>query len=163
MDFRVAMAVCVVLMVSSGAPGAPARIDPACRRVIAAQLGDWQTPKTSAEVAAWARQEGFNPVVADGDFDGNGRKDQAILMVSGGRLRVAVCFSDRQGVAVKIIERPYCGDYVVASPANSEHYNYETDATEKIIHDGISVGCFEKAGATYVYENGEFRRVVDSD
>ena len=49
------------------------------------------------------------------------------------------------------------------SRAGGEHYNYETDKTEIIKNDGVSVSCFEKAGATYVYENGTFRQIVDSD
>jgi hypothetical protein len=126
-------------------------------------LRNWHVPAVSKDVAAWALQEHFNPVVAVGDFDGNGKADQAVLVETGDGVKIAVCLSRQHGVTLRLIEQPCCRDYVAMSPARSEHYNYETEASEKIGRDGISVGCFEKAGATHVYERGTFRRIVDSD
>jgi hypothetical protein len=151
------------LIVSANAVAAAATISASCRLVIDAEVKNWHVPVVSKDVAAWAQQEHFNPVVASGDFDGNGETDQAVLVETSDSVKIAVCFSKQQRKALRLIEQPYCSDYVAMSPAHSEHYNYETDATEKIKRDGISVGCFEKAGATYVYEHGTFRRIVDSD
>ena len=151
------------LLASASAMAAPATISASCRSAIDSEVKDWHFPVVSNDVAAWAQQEHFNPVVAVGDFDGNGETDEAILLETTNSVKIAVCFSKRHSLTVTLIEQPYCSDYVATSPARSEHYNYETDATERIQHDGINVGCFEKAGATYVYERGAFRRIVDSD
>ena len=153
----------VLLAAATVAKAAPAVISASCRAAIDAEVNAWHFPTVSEEVAAWARQEHFNPVVAAGDFDGNGEADEAVLVETAGGVKIAVCLSTRHRSTLKLIERPYCSDYVAVSPAHSEHYNYDTDVIEKIRHDGISVGCFEKAGATYVYEHAAFRRIVDSD
>jgi hypothetical protein len=138
-------------------------ITASCRSAIDSEVKNWHVPVVSKDIADWAQQEHFNPVVAAGDFDGNGETDQAVLVETGGKAKIAVCFSNQHEVILRLIEQPYCSDYVAMSPARSAHYNYETDATETIERDGISAGCFEKAGATYVYDRGAFRRIVDSD
>jgi len=152
-----------LLVASASTTSAATPISASCRSAIDSELKNWHVPAVSKDVAAWALQEHFNPVVAVGDFDGNGETDQAVLVVTSDSVKIAICLPKRHEVTLKLIEQPYCSDYVAMSPARSEHYNYGTDATEKIERDGISVGCFEKAGATYVYERGTFRRIVDSD
>lgn len=151
------------LMASVNAVAPPATISASCRSLIDSDVKNWHVPVVSKDVADWAQQEHFNPVVAGGDFDGNGEADQAVLVETGNSVKIAVCFSRQQRKTLRLIEQPYCSDYVAMSAAHSEHYNYETGTTERIKRDGISVGCFEKAGATYVYEHGTFRRIVDSD
>jgi hypothetical protein len=49
------------------------------------------------------------------------------------------------------------------SKAGRRYYNFENGRHEVLPRDGASVSCFEKAGATYIYEKGSLRRVVDSD
>ena len=151
------------LVASVNTVSATTTIKASCRSAIDIELKNWHVPTVSKDVAAWALPEHFNPVVAAGDFDGNGESDQAVLVGTSDSTKIAVCLFKQHGVTLRLIEQPYCSDYVAMSPARSEHYNYETDATERIERDGISVGCFEKAGATYVYEHGTFRRIVDSD
>jgi hypothetical protein len=151
------------LYLSTSVVAAPTAISEPCRSAIDSELQNWRYPVISSDVASWANEEHFNPVVAIGDFDGNGETDEALLLEAVKGREIAVCFSRRHRTMLKVIERPYCSDYVAVSPARSEHYNYESDAIETIGHDGISVGCFEKAGATYLYEHGAFRRIIDSD
>jgi hypothetical protein len=151
------------LLTSAGAVGEPGAISASCRSAIDSEVRNWKVPTISKDVATWAQQEHFNPVVAFGDFDGNGEADEAVLVETSSSTMIAVCFSKRHKLTLRLIEQPYCSDYVAMSPARSEHYNYDTDATETIQRDGISVGCFEKAGATYVYGHGAFRKIVDSD
>ncbi len=68
-----------------------------------------------------------------------------------------------KGPNLKVIDQPYCDDYIATSRAKSQHYNYESQQVEVIKNDGISTLCFESAGATYVFERGAIRRIVDSD
>lgn len=165
MQVSVTLCLIVTLLasVSADAGAAPAAISASCRSAIDSVVTNWRVPAISNDVASWARQEHFNPIVAVGDFDGNGEVDEAVLVETSESVKIAVCFSKQHKVTLKLIERPYCRDYLATSPARSEHYNYDTDATERIQHDSINVGCFERAGATYVYEHGTFRKIVDSD
>ena len=49
------------------------------------------------------------------------------------------------------------------SRAGKRYYHFETVPKETLRRDGASVSWFEKAGATYLYERGALRRVIDSD
>jgi hypothetical protein len=145
------------------ATAAPSDVPKSCRVAINSQLSRWHLAEVSEEVSSWANQEKFNPVIATGDFDGNGKIDQAILIEHEKDRKIAVCLSTAKSTKLVVISNPYCRDYVSTSRAGGKHYNYDTDKTETIKNDGVSVSCFEKAGATYVYENGAFRQIVDSD
>jgi len=48
-------------------------------------------------------------------------------------------------------------------PGHAAHVNYETGKNVTYRSNGVHAYCFEKAGGTYLYENGRFELVVDSD
>ncbi len=126
-------------------------------------MPDWSPVETPEDAAMWARKRSWNPVVTAGDFDGNGSADWAALGTSKGKSRLVACMNASSRLKLLVIDEPYCADLVYRARARSPHYNYETGRTELIRNDGVSVSCFEKAGATYVYERGNFRRIIDSD
>ena len=105
----------------------------------------------------------FNPVIAIGDFDGNGKVDQAVLIQRDKGKVIAICLLSDSGTKLVVIDNPYCRDYINTSPANLNVYNYDTDKTETLKRDSVSTYCFEQAGAVYVYENGAFRKIINSD
>ena len=157
-----------LLLVSASLPGvtvgaAPAQLPARCERAISEELPDWGPLALPTEVAAWARKGRFNPVVAQGDFDGNRSRDWATLVVSNGKPTLVFCLNPAKQLKLLVVADPYCSDLVYRTPAHSWHYNYETGKEERIVHDGASVSCFEKAGATYVLENSGVRRIIDSD
>lgn len=142
------------------------RMEPAARACTAAMnaaLPGWQRDKAPADAARWAKARRLNPAITRGDFDGNGARDYAALVVAQGATRLAVCMNPGAKTRLLIVEKPYCSDLVYRSRAKSKHHNYDTGHDEFISHDGVSVVCFEKAGATYVYEKNKLREIVDSD
>ena len=145
------------------ATAAPSHIPKACMVAINSQLPHWRHTEISATVSSWAKQKKLNPVLATGDFDGNGKIVQAILIEHKKAKKIAICLSTAKSTKLVILNNPYCHDYVSTSRAGGNHYNFDTDKTETITNDGVSVSCFQKAGATYLYENGTFRQIVDSD
>jgi|SRR5882724_2663098 len=151
-------------LISSEARADSPVIPQSCRAVLDSKLPGWKFAAIPHNVLEWSAANGRpTPAVTSGDYDGNGRHDWAVLVEHGGTTKVAVCLSAAVGTQLSVIGDPYCTDALDTSPARSEHYNFDTDKIEVIAHDGISVSCFEKAGATYVYERGVFRRIVDSD
>ena len=70
---------------------------------INSQLPHWHPAEVSAEVSSWAKQEKFNPVIATGDFDGNGKKDQAILVENKNKRKIAVCLSSAKSTKLVIL------------------------------------------------------------
>jgi hypothetical protein len=138
-------------------------ISKACETALNSRLKGWQLATVSKDVAEWAKLNKFSPVIGFGDFDGDGRKDEAILVQHAGQRKVAVCLATANGLKLITIKNLYCDDYLSISKAKSKHNNFDTEKTEVIKNDGISVTCFERAGATYLYNGQAFRELVDSD
>ena len=57
----------------------------------------------------------------------------------------------------------YCGDGIVVTPKGTKAWDYEREIAVTYQVNGVHTLCFKKAGATYVFAQGRFRRVVDSD
>lgn len=152
-----------VLFVYPAADAGAPSIPKSCEDALNSRLQGWQLATVTMEVSEWAKQQKFNPVIGIGDFDGDGRNDVAILVQHAGQRKVVVCLATASGTRFFVIEKPYCSDYLSISKAGGEHYNYDTEKTEVIKNDGISVSCFERAGATYLYDGHGFRQLVDSD
>jgi hypothetical protein len=153
----------IALIAAAQASYAAGALPPACAAAIARQMPDWAPIEPPRDAAEWARARGVNAAVASGDFDGNGLKDWAALGTASGKPNLSVCMNVTGKLKLVVIEEPYCNDIVSKSPAGSRHYNLETKRFERIKNDGISVECFEQAGATYVHHRSGFRRIVDSD
>ncbi len=103
--------------------------------------------------------------VISGDFDGDGAKDTALFVKrkSKEELVIAACLSSRKGQAPVIIEKPYVTETLSVAPKGAKFYDYDTDKEGVFPRDGISVSCCECCGATYIYSDGEFEEIVDSD
>jgi len=97
----------------------------------------------------------IRPLLTD-DFDGDGRKDVALLIQDGanpdpqypGRgnsLHIAVCLNTTKGFRLYLIDNPYCGDGIATSPKGGRYYDYNTDKKGTFRHDGVAAYCFEKA------------------
>ena len=142
---------------------ASSEIPKLCLENLNQQLPEWSLAKVSDEVQSYGVFKKFNPVIASGDFDGNGLIDKAILVEHNEKRKVGVCLQEKEKVKLLIIQEPYCHDYVITTKSESKLYNYDTTKNEFIKNDSISVACFERAGATYVYEDGELKIVVSSD
>ncbi len=145
-----------------------------CEARIAAKFKQWRFPPVTAAVAAFAKNRHQNPTVTVGDFDGNGRKDVALLIQDGSApdpnypnrldsLHIAVCLDKKTGVELYFIDKLYCGDGIMRAPKGKSYYDFNTEKKGVYLFDGVSAYCFEQAGATYEFDNGAFRQIVDSD
>jgi hypothetical protein len=146
----------------------------ACQKVVAKKFTQWRFAPLTDEVAEYAKSQHINPTVTYGDFDGDGRNDVALLIQHGanpdpqypGRgnsLHIAVCLNTLKGFKFYLIDNPYCGDGIATSLKGRRYYDYNTDKKGTFRHDGVAAYCFEKAGATYQFQNGAFHEIVDSD
>lgn len=146
----------------------------ACEARITAKYDQWRFAPVTADVAEFAKSLHENPTMTAGDFDGDGRTDVALLIQDGPHpdpdyprrldsMHIAVCLNREAGVDLLTIDQPYCGDGITRAPKGAPYYDFVTGKKGTYLLDGVSVYCFEKAGATYEFENGTFRRIVDSD
>ena len=101
------------LLVLGGCLARPAdgALEEACKARLGARLAEWTMASVATDVAAWAHTQGFDPRVARGDFDGDGRVDVALLVQARATpvleyperisaSRVAVCFDRSSGLSV---------------------------------------------------------------
>ena len=164
------------LLVLGGCLARPAdgALEEACKARLGARLAEWTMASVATDVAAWAHTQGFDPRVARGDFDGDGRVDVALLVQARATpvleyperisaSRVAVCLDRPSGLTVHVIDDPYCGDYIRRAPKGARYHDFETEAKGVYPSDGVTTVCFKKASATYVYDGARFRRIVDGD
>lgn len=134
-----------------------------CRAEIGNKLKDWRPLKVTSEVRELAKRQRFNPVVAKGDFDGDGQEDTAVLGTSGGATVLTICLNRVNKPTLHIIRKPYCDDSVETARRGGKHLNVETGRLEKLKYDGVSVSCFERASATYFWNGTAFFLIPDSD
>jgi|ERR1700674_114794 hypothetical protein len=140
----------------------------ACKAEITSAIPGWKLSTPANDLAAYAKTKNIQTNIARADFDDDGSKDLAFLVVSplvgaNAVQYIAVCLNKSGKTQLHLIKGPSCGDGIDVSPKGKEFYNYETNKTGKYPANGISAYCFEKAGATYLFQNGIFRRVMDSD
>jgi hypothetical protein len=158
-----ALALAVLAFAGSQARANPATLPLSCIEALNRSLPQWRLLDPPADAGKWARSKGFNPTVTRADLNADGRADFAALVSVKGAPRLIVCMAKERGVELLIVEQPYCSDLVYRSKAGTSYYNFDTGRREVLARDGVSVSCFEKAGATYVYEHGTLRRIIDKD
>lgn len=146
-----------------------------CKSLISKSLGEWSFAPISEEVAADAKQFGYDPTKVYGDFDDDGHKDVALLVQSRAKPgsnraelvnspQVAVCLNSPRKIKLHVIPDLYCNDGISVSKKGRRYHDYARDGEEGIYkRDGVAVFCFEKASATYQLEKGKFRQIIDSD
>ena len=128
------------------------------------ELPRWRFPVVKPEVMdGLARSNGGNPLVAIADFDGDSKRDVALLIQTRvGGMKIAVCLSSLPSKVLYISDL-YCDDGIAATKKGTRYYDWESGKKGRYNRDGISAYCWEQAGATYLFEKGAFRRVIDSD
>jgi hypothetical protein len=155
------------LLVLAWSPAEGADVPAACRATIDARLAGWRLATPAPEVAKWAAEEKEGPTMVQVDLDGDGVRDTAALIVTGAgdspAHHIAVCLSRKAGPELHVIDDPYCSDGIMIAKKGTRAYNFETDSYVTYRTNGVHAYCFEKAGATYLFRNGRFIRIIDSD
>ena len=159
----------VLVLSIVAATAAKAQPPAACRAAIDARLPGWQLSPPPADLARMAKQKKFSTNVVQSDFDDNGTRDTAVLVVMPGagelhsRQRIAVCLSQGGKTSLHVISEPYCGDGISVAPKGTRAWDYTTEQRVTYWTNGVSAYCYEKAGATYLFRDGRFVLIVDSD
>lgn len=145
-----------------------------CEAQLDKRFSQWRIAWVNNEVAEFFKTKNKSPAEIYGNFDGNAFKDIALLIQSGPNpknddperndsLHIAICLNNPSYVKLHVIDKPYCGDCIQIASKGQKYYDFETGKTGKYTLDGVSAICFERAGATYIYNGTSFTKVVDSD
>ncbi len=137
-----------------------------CRGAVDKLWPQWRFLNVSTEVREWATRRKEDPTVAYGDFDDDGRKDVALLIQTASEsdsIKIVACLSSMGATKPVVVERPYCRDGITRVSKGQRYHDFATEREGTYPKDGIHAYCFEKAGATYIFTDGSFRQIVDSD
>ena len=86
-----------------------------------------------------------------------------LVRVEAGAHQLAVCLARGSAPELHVIADPYCGDGIAVSKKGTRYHDFDTETEGRFPSDGVFAYCFEKAGATWLIENGQPRRIVNSD
>jgi hypothetical protein len=147
------------------------------RSALNKRFRNWKFAAVDSDIRKFLRENvsaDARPEIIEGDFDGNGKSDYAVYIVHGKdsrRMLTAVALMRKRArVEVHILDsgipspKPVSfSSGLVLAKKGVEAYDYHTDRKFRYRHDAIILSDFEKAGVSYIYENGRFRSIVTSD
>lgn len=124
----------------------------------------WKFSDVSPEVRQFFKENmrGASPVVISGDFDGNGRRDYAVLVQRRARYYLVIFLRRTANYKMYVIKDPN-GEYLCLARKGTRDYNYNEQKEITYANDAILTGIFEKGGSSYVFKNGRFRSFISSD
>lgn len=138
----------------------------------------WRIAGVSTEVRQEVGRElGETANVIIGDFDGNGRPDVAMLVEYRNTDQPQKAFTHyvealaflntgRGFIRFELRDRspaPNPDLYLTLQKRGAQGFDFIANKKFTYAHDSIGEWWFGKAGGTYIYERGRFRRVTESD
>lgn len=138
----------------------------------------WRFSIVDAEVSDFISQRfpGAKPNLISGDFDGDGEADFAMLIEHTNfdepgtaitHIMETLAFIKRGNGYTKYVLEEASGAnpivYLTLAKKGSRGREFESGKKFRYPNDSIGISFFEKAGGTYIFENGKFRYVNESD
>jgi hypothetical protein len=138
----------------------------------------WRLSEVSVDVRQFFRERfpDARPNLIEGDFDGNGRTDYALLIEHTNFNKSGKTFTHvvellaflKKGATYKLYtlkeSAPATPElYLTLAGKGKEGRTFHTQSRFRYPNDSITASYFEKAGGTYIFRKGRFRYVVESD
>ena len=146
------------------------------RSMLDAKYPGWQPSQVGADVQAFVRERSSvaSANIIKGDFDGNGRTDYAVLLEypSGPQvgainwLQLVAFLAEKKSFKLIVLNDPIPSEpqfYITLQRKGARGYNLATYKRFRYPHDSIGMWYFGVAGGTFIYSNGRFRHVAESD
>lgn len=165
----------LVSLLVANLPAYTLDLEQSCKTLLNQALPVWTMASVSGDVKAFATAElQADPLKIRGDFDGDGREDIALLIQNRAHpvfeepdrikaTRIAVCFAKMPSMVLRLIEEPYCDDFIYLTRKGENMHGIEAGNLGKYPVDAIGTTCFEKAGAVFLFDGKNFRRIINAD
>lgn len=138
-------------------------LTPQMKASLASRYRSWQVRR---QCVGEAREHAIDPKwasVASGDYDADGRIDQAVLLEpksSSNRTIVVVFMSSVGSVPVLAGAGP---QQIVTIPRGRRGHNYETERDFTYVNDAIFAGDYHCCGVSLIWRDGKFIALPTSD
>ncbi|HEX8150037.1 MAG TPA: hypothetical protein VF591_22835 [Pyrinomonadaceae bacterium] len=154
------------------------RLPEAINSTLNRKFPGWRFSEVSVEVRQFfgERFPDARPDLIEGDFDGNGRTDYAVLIEHTNFNKSGKTFTHvvellaflKRGTKYKLYtlkeSAPATPElYLTLAGKGSEGRSFHTQSRFRYPYDSITVSYFGKAGGTYIFRRGRFRYVYESD
>lgn len=172
---RLIMVLLSVLLVGPTAVAQTHQLPAAAVQKLNRRFPGWKFAEPSAEVQQFFKDQmkGESPVAISGDFDGNRKRDYAVLIRHGSyfntqrqpigpRYYLIVFLRRDRHYKMHVIKNPD-GEYLCLAKKGTCDYSYDEQKEITYANDAILTCIFEKAGSSYVYKNGKFVSFISSD
>ena len=139
-------------------------LPPAIKATLDRRFPGWGFVGVRDEIRHFLRERvsaGARPDLVSGDFDGDRRRDYALLVVHNEEV-LLLAFLNR-GARYKLYELGEPGEYLTLGKKGTDGFDFHADKKFKYANDAIEVWIFEKAGWAYIYDGGKFRYVYMLD
>ena len=148
----------------SWAQSFPDELPTSVRVMLNGRFSGWKFSEVSPEVRQFFKENmrGASPVVISGDFDGNGRRDYAVLIQRRARSYLVIFLRRTANYKMYVVKDPD-GEYLSLARKGTQDYNYNEQKEITYANDAIVTSILEKGGSSYVFKNGRLRSFVSSD
>ena len=152
--------------VPAGLTAQPRAIPEACRTAVDARLPGWKLSPPPVELAMLATPGKSVTNIAAADFDLDGTTDTALVIAprrGHPTSHLVICLARAAAPQLHVIREPYGRDGITVRPKGTVDYDYRTGKNVRYWTNGVQAYAFEKAGGTYLFKDGTFVLIVDSD
>jgi lipoprotein-anchoring transpeptidase ErfK/SrfK len=131
----------------------------------------WKFPDVSENIIKYFRtaKSIYDPNLIWGDFNADGTKDYAVQITHGDLMKVIAFLSRDSDFDSYVLTSGSRSDssaietYLSFFKRGEQDYDYDADEYFLYPRDSIGVMYFGKAGWSYIFEDGKFRRVASAD
>jgi hypothetical protein len=126
----------------------------------------WCLHRVSPEALAFLKKSSpkDNPVLVNGDFDGDGRQDIGFLMDQGGHTKLIVAHKLKgvEGHRVFFFEED-SADYLQMKRKGTGGFDHNTGKGFTFPADSVEANAFEKFAHAYIFSDGKYHMAQTSD
>lgn len=140
------------------------RLPPSVRMMLNRRFSGWKFTDVNPEVRQFFKEhrKRASPVAISGDFDGNSRRDYAVLVQWRSQSYLIIFLRRTADYKMYVVKDPD-GEYLYLARKGSRDFNYNEQKEITYANDAIVTGIFEKGASSYVFKNGKFRSFVSGD
>jgi len=155
----------IIGFAAAGVRAEAVRLSKDGQNILDTRFRSWKIAEIDSGIVEYFRQNRSfeKPNLIKGDWNGDGRTDYAVLLqnrkIAEKRITV-VLMKNKSGYKTYVLD---ANDCLMSVKKGKRDYDFEARKTFRYRTDAIFSYIWEKAGVSYVWNNGKFRMIATSD
>lgn len=156
---------CFVCFAASNVQAQIINLPEECQKILERQFRSWKFAEINSDIVEYFKQKRSfeQPNLINGDWNGDGKTDFAALLENKNNAEkriMVVLMKGKNGYKSFVLDAYDC---LMSVKKGSKDYDFEARKSFRYKTDAIFSYYWEKAGTSYVWENGKFRAIATSD